>query len=90
LSGTHLSGGPYSSGPTAGQGGESPSLVPADGGASPVPGPTLAADPQRDEDGQGNSPAGRDGAVMRMVPLGAGLVLVGLGLGFLGLRLRRP
>ncbi|WP_202234868.1 hypothetical protein [Actinacidiphila reveromycinica] len=28
--------------------------------------------------------------VPRVLPLGAGLVLVGLGLGFLGWRLRRP
>lgn len=90
LSGTHPPGGPYGSGPAAGQSGESSSLVPADGGASPDPGSSLAADAQREEGGQAASPLGRGRPVMRMVPLGAGLVLVGLGLGFLGLRLRRP
>jgi hypothetical protein len=29
------------------------------------------------------------GRVLEVLPLGAGLVLIGLGLGFLGLRLRR-
>ncbi|NJP43069.1 hypothetical protein [Actinacidiphila epipremni] len=36
-----------------------------------------------------SSPAAHRPHVARVLPLGAGLLLVGLGLGFLGLRLRR-
>jgi hypothetical protein len=90
MGGTYPSGGPYDPAPDEGQGGETPTLVPADEGASPTPVPPLGADAQREEDGQAASSADRRGPVMRMVPLGAGLLLVGLGLGFLGLRLRRP
>jgi len=70
--------------------GHGPSLVPAVGG----PARTAAASP--------TAPDGEDGPdqqsasvyeparrVLRVLPLGAGLALVGLGLGFLGLRLRR-
>jgi hypothetical protein len=67
-----------------------PSLVPAADG----PTPTAAADPTAAV-GEGGS--GRQSAavyeparrVLRVLPLGAGLALIGLGLGFLGLRLRR-
>jgi hypothetical protein len=52
--------------------------------------PPAASAAARQEPGQRSAsvyePARR---VLRMGPLGAGLILVGLGLGFLGLRLRR-
>ncbi|HEY5834290.1 hypothetical protein [Streptomyces sp.] len=63
-----------------------PALVPPSG-ASPSPAPAGPA-----AQGQpGDQPDSDDGArgAMRVLPLGAGMVLVGLGLGFLGLRLRR-
>ena len=81
---------PYGAGPAAGSGAARlPALLPADHGASSGPTPSHAAHARSDEGEQAASPFDPDGPVMRVVPLGAGLMLVGLGLGFLGLRLRR-
>jgi hypothetical protein len=71
-----------------GHGEQGPSLIPlADGGTPPAL-PPAAAEPV------GRPASERQAAssyepVRRVLPLGAGLALVGLGLGFLGLRLRR-
>lgn len=61
-------------------------------GSTPVRSPSAPLEPARAA-GSGRpealpDPGGR-GLVLRVLPLGAGMVLVGLGLGFLGLRLRR-
>ncbi|MFC7218066.1 hypothetical protein ACFQLX_07775 [Streptomyces polyrhachis] len=59
---------------------------------APVPAPSQtltyvpdAEEPPREERAQG---AGRRAAAQRVLPFGTGLVLVGLGLGFAGARLR--
>ena len=80
---------PYGAGPAAGSGpARLPALLPAGEGASSRPAPSPAAH-ARSDGGEATSPFDPDGPVMRVLPLGAGLILVGLGLGFLGLRLRR-
>lgn len=89
MKGNRPSGHPYDPAPVGGSGGDAPSLV-QPGGASPEPTTSLPAGSRKETgDARATSPFDRGGPVMRMLPLGAGLVLVGLGLGFLGLRLRR-
>ncbi|MFK4069399.1 hypothetical protein [Streptomyces sp. NPDC029674] len=53
----------------------------------PMPTPAAHQDPAFDPTGQ--TPVGPVLPNLRVLPLGAGLLLIGLGLGFLGLRLRR-
>ncbi|OAH14925.1 hypothetical protein STSP_17620 [Streptomyces jeddahensis] len=57
-----------------------------DEAVGPTATPTATADASPDPDRQAAGPAG---PVLGVLPLGAGLVLVGLGLAFLALRLRR-
>lgn len=70
--------------------GRAPSLVPetsAPGTASPAPSQSAAQGPG-DEGDSSDSGYGPRGA-LRVLPLGAGMALIGLGLGFLGIRMRR-
>jgi hypothetical protein len=60
--------------------------VPA--GTAPAPAASSPA-PRAEHDPESDSVYGSARRVMRVLPLGAGLALLGLGLGFLGLRLRR-
>jgi hypothetical protein len=53
---------------------------------APQPVPAAPAVGERDQAESVYEPARR---VLRVLPLGAGIELVGLGLGFLGLRMRR-
>ncbi|MDX3096365.1 hypothetical protein PV417_17730 [Streptomyces sp. ME19-03-3] len=62
--------------PTGGEGGDRPS----------APVPVYVEEPRDQGPAAVRTPEGR---VLEVLPLGAGLVLIGLGLGFLGLRLRR-
>ncbi|MER5178683.1 hypothetical protein ABT009_09980 [Streptomyces sp. NPDC002896] len=57
-----------------------------DEAVGPTSTPTASADATPDPRGQA---AGPTGPVLGVLPLGTGLVLVGLGLAFLALRLRR-
>ncbi|MFI1091669.1 hypothetical protein [Streptomyces sp. NPDC020917] len=61
--------------------------VPAE--TAPLPADSPAAAPSVQHDQDSDSVYGSARRAMRVLPLGAGLALVGLGLGFLGLRLRR-
>ncbi len=64
-----------------------PPQTPEGGGDRPsAPVPVHVEEPQDQGPAAGQVPVGR---VLEVLPLGAGLVLIGLGLGFLGLRLRR-
>ncbi|WP_329176758.1 hypothetical protein [Streptomyces sp. NBC_01477] len=65
-----------------------PSLVPGVEESGPTAVPPAPAAPEAEQQGSASSyePGRR---VLRVLPLGAGMMLVGLGLGFLGLRLRR-
>lgn len=90
MDGPRASAGPRGWPPEPGGGaGVTPSLVPSEqsgGAASPESAPTAGG--PGDEQRPTSSPdPGRP--EMRVLPLGAGMLLVGLGLGFLGLRLRR-
>ncbi|MDX3214710.1 hypothetical protein PV318_04000 [Streptomyces sp. ME02-6991-2B] len=62
--------------PTRGEGGDRPS----------APVPVYVEEPRDQGPAAVRTP---EGWVLEVLPLGAGLVLIGLGLGFLGLRLRR-
>ncbi|MFD8071750.1 hypothetical protein OG937_23020 [Streptomyces sp. NBC_00510] len=84
-----------SSGPAGSEAGEGrrhpgraePPATPGDGGGRPsAPLPVHVEEPQDQGPAAVQVPVGR---VLEVLPLGAGLVLIGLGLGFLGLRLRR-
>ncbi|MGW5349360.1 hypothetical protein ACWERV_02425 [Streptomyces sp. NPDC004031] len=67
---------------------QAPSLLP--GAGSTGPGPTATTLPAPAAVQSDPPPATtRKPRVLRVLPLGAGMMLVGLGLGFLGLRLRR-
>lgn len=64
-----------------------PPQIPGDGsGPPPATVPVRVEEPQDQGPAAVRAPVGR---VLEVLPLGAGLVLIGLGLGFLGLRLRR-
>ncbi|NUS13953.1 MAG: hypothetical protein HOY69_21530 [Streptomyces sp.] len=63
--------------------------MPDAGATGEPPAPTAPATPAAVPDAPASATASGH-RVPRVLPLGAGLVLVGLGLGFLGLRLRRP
>lgn len=63
------------------------SLLPDADATGPAPTTAPPAAPVTGREGSA-SPV-MSGPVLRVLPLGAGLLLVGLGLGFLGLRLRR-
>jgi hypothetical protein len=69
--------------------GHGPALSPGPSGTAPAVAPTPAAPRSPKADPDSDSVYGSARRVMRVLPLGAGLALVGLGLGFLGLRLRR-
>jgi hypothetical protein len=78
-------------GPYAPLRGREPSFVPVpeapDAGPAPATSGAPVAQPAGDEQAEPlYAPARR---VLRVLPLGAGLALVGLGIGFLGWRLRR-
>lgn len=66
-----------------------PSLLPDAEGAGPTSAPPAPAAPGVGQQ-EPSAPYGTGHRVRRLLPLGVGLTLVGLGLGFLGLRLRRP
>ncbi|MFI0895368.1 hypothetical protein [Streptomyces sp. NPDC020983] len=68
---------------------QAPSLVPGADPTAPPPAPATLPAPAAAH-GDPSPAAVRGPRVLRVLPLGAGMVLVGLGLGFLGLRLRRP
>lgn len=76
--------------PMGGGTGRGPSLVPDTGtgavSAAPQPVPAAPAVGDRGQAEPVDEPARR---VLKVLPLGAGIELVGLGLGFLGLRMRR-
>lgn len=66
---------------------EPPPTPDGDAGSRPsAPVPVHLEEPQDQGPAAVPAPVGR---VLEVLPLGAGLVLIGLGLGFLGLRLRR-
>ncbi|WP_031512783.1 hypothetical protein [Streptomyces sp. NRRL F-5123] len=62
--------------------------MPDAGSTGPAPTATTLPAPAAARGGSA-SDAAREPRVFRVLPLGVGMVLVGLGLGFLGLRLRR-
>ncbi|MEU1822859.1 hypothetical protein ABZ502_10480 [Streptomyces abikoensis] len=64
--------------PAAGEGHRAPPHSNAPGGAAPAPGRREAVETDREAE-----------RVMRVLPLGTGMTLTGLGLGFIALRLRR-
>ncbi|WP_159450240.1 hypothetical protein [Actinacidiphila paucisporea] len=67
-----------------------PSLLPdaEETGPTPAPSASVAPGVGQQEPSASSFASGR--RVVRVLPLGAGMLMVGLGLGFLGLRLRRP
>ncbi|WUH92135.1 hypothetical protein OG900_19820 [Streptomyces sp. NBC_00433] len=67
-----------------------PSLLPdaEETGQTSAPPASAAPGVGRQEPSASSYASGR--RVLRLLPLGAGMLLVGLGLGFIGLRLRRP
>lgn len=62
---------------------------PAADSPAPSPAATPAAEPAPAPDSDSDSVYGTARRAMRVLPLGAGFALVGLGLGFLALRMRR-
>ncbi|WP_333766550.1 hypothetical protein [Streptomyces sp. IBSBF 2435] len=69
-------------------GDHAPSLVLGVEESGPTAAPPAPAAPEAEQQGSASS-YGPGRRVLRVLPLGAGMMLVGLGLGFLGLRLRR-
>ncbi len=88
--GPRASAGPRGWPPAVGGGSGTPSssVPPGQSGGTAPPESSAAAGGQ-DEGQQPTSAPDTGRPVMRVLPLGAGLLLVGLGLGFLGLRMRR-
>jgi hypothetical protein len=92
LPGADRPGGAWGTGAPPAPGTPAPTARPArpTGNASPLPSPRLTASGQASEDEEQSDPGYEPGRrVEHVLPLGMGLALVGLGIGFLGWRLRR-